>query len=132
VVRKGRAEVVNGGKNSGEPTPADLAVLDALWSGVVNGWHDDDRHRKFLDHAREIGGLTEAARRYGSLRDDPERGQLARKRLAAIALLATNELYATKTNRPPRKVPAWLVWSAVFICVVLLGWAAWAFAVATR
>jgi hypothetical protein len=115
-----------------QPSPADLVVLDALWTGVVNGWDDDDRHRKFLDHAREIGFLPEAARRYGSLRDDPERGALAKKRLTAIALLATNDLYSTRTSRPIKKYPDWLVAVAVVICVVLLGWAAWAFGVGTR
>lgn len=115
-----------------ELDPADRAVLDALWTGVINGWDDDDRHRKFLDHAREIGALMEAARRYGSLKDDPARGAVAKKRLAAITLLATNELYATRTSRPTRKAPGWLVALAVIICVVLLGWAAWAFGMATR
>lgn len=122
--------------SAGPPEPdllgSDGIVFDALWTGVVNDWDDDDRHRKFLDHARETGALMEAARRYGSLRDDPERGPLAKKRIGAIALLATNELYATRTPPPTRKVPGWLVATAVTICVVLLGWAAWAFGVASR
>ena len=111
---------------------ADQLVLDALWTGVVNGWDDDDRHRKFLDHARETGTLMEAARRYGSLRDDPERGEVAKKRIGAIALLATNELYATKTAPGGRKLPSWLVALAVSTCIALLGWAAWAFGMASR
>jgi len=115
-----------------EMDPADRAVLDALWTGVINGWDDDDRHRKFLDHARETGALMEAARRYGSLRDDPERGELAKKRLGAISLLVTNELYATKSPPPTKKAPRWLVALAVLVCVVLLGWAAWSFAMASR
>lgn len=115
-----------------ELDPADRAVLDALWTGVINDWDDDDRHRKFLDHARETGALMEAARRYGSLRDDPERGDLAKKRLGAISLLVTNELYATKSPPPTKKAPRWLVALAVLVCVVLLGWAAWSFAMASR
>jgi hypothetical protein len=111
---------------------ADRLVLDALWTGVVNGWDDDDRHRKFLDHARETGALMEAARRYGSLRDDPERGEAAKKRLGAIALIATNELYATKTAAPVRRIPSWLVAVAATICAALLAWAAWAFGMASR
>jgi hypothetical protein len=111
--------------------PADRAVLDALWTGVINGWDDDDRHRKFLDHAREVGGLMEAARRYGSLRDDPERGALAKKRLGAISLLVTNELYATRSPQT-KKAPRWLVALAVVVCVALLGWAAWSFTMASR
>ncbi len=114
------------------PTDADWLVLDALWSGVVNGWEDEVRHTKFLDHARAVGALPEAARRYGRLREDPERGDLAKKRLAAIALVATNELYATRTTRAPRKAPGWLVGAAVIVCASLLGWAAWAFGVGGR
>jgi hypothetical protein len=110
----------------------DRLVLDALWSGVVNDWEDDDRHRKFLDYAHQTGALLEAARRYGSLRDDPERGTMAQKRIAAIALLATNELYATRTPPPSKKVPGWLVAVAVTICGVLLAWAAWSFGMASR
>lgn len=114
------------------PDEAQLVVLDALWTGVVNSWDDDDRHHRFLDHARLVGALPEAARRYGSLREDPERGEQAKKRLAAIALLATNELYATRSKRPTKKVPGWLVAVAVSVCVALLGWAAWAFALGSR
>lgn len=111
---------------------ANARVLDALWTGVVNGWEDDVRHAKFLDHAHASGDLMEAARRYGSLREDAERGEQAKKRLATIALLATNELYATKTPAPVRKVPAWVVALATTVCLALLGWAAWAFGMASR
>ncbi len=108
-------------------SPADLVVLDALWTGVVNDWADDARHHKLLDHARATGALLEVARRYGLLRDDPERGETAKKRLAAIALIATNELYATKTT-PAKKTPGWVVGLAVSVCVTLLGWACLSFA----
>ena len=30
-------------------TPADLVVLDALWSGVVNDWENEERHAKALE-----------------------------------------------------------------------------------
>lgn len=108
-------------------SPADLVVLEALWTGVVNDWSDEARHHKLLDHARETGALLEVARRYGLLRDDPERGETAKKRLAAIALIATNELYATK-SAPAKKTPGWVVGVAVSVCVALLGWACLSFA----
>lgn len=120
------------GDRQAGPNEAELVVLDALWSGVINGWDDDARHTKFLDHARSIGALPDAARRYGRLRDEPERGEMAKKRLAAIALLATNELYATASKRPTRKVPGWLVAVGLSVCLSLLGWAAWAFSAAGR
>ncbi len=99
---------------------------------MINAWDEDERHHKFLEHARLSGALPEAARHYGSLRDDPERGSVAQKKLGAIALLATHELYATRSPRPTRRLPGWLVAAAVSICVSLLGWAAWAFAVGGR
>lgn len=115
------------GDSQTRPDEAQLVVLQALWTGVINDWDDDDRHTRFLDQARQIGALPDAARLYGSLRDDPERGPAAKKRLAAIALVATNELYATRAKRPAGRPPAWLVSLAVTVCVTLLGWAAWAF-----
>lgn len=106
---------------------ADRVVLDALWSGVINDWDDDERHTKFLDHARNVGALPEAARRYGKIKDDPERGELAKKRLGAIALLATQQLYATRTTKPNKRVATWIVALGLAVCFALLGWAAWAF-----
>jgi hypothetical protein len=109
------------------PSEADLVVLDALWSGVINGWDDDERHTKFLDHARNVGALPEAARRYGKLKEDPERGELAKKRLGAIALLATQQLYATRTSKTTKRANRWIVMVGVAVCLALLGWAALAF-----
>ena len=109
-------------------TEADRVVLDALWSGVINDWEDDSRHTKFLDHARIAGALPEAARRYGRIKEDPERGDLAKRRLAAIALLATNDLYATRTGKPSKRLAQWVLAAGLAVCTALLGWAAWAFA----
>ncbi|MEO7097230.1 MAG: hypothetical protein ABI175_28475 [Polyangiales bacterium] len=108
---------------------ADLLVFDALWSGVVNDWPSDDRHLKLIEHARSAGALLEAAKRYGALKDDAERGEMARKRLSTIALLATQELLATKSDPKPR-TPVWVVAVGVAVCLTLLGVAfyfAWGF-----
>jgi hypothetical protein len=108
---------------------ADLLVFDALWSGVVNDWSSDERHHKFVEHARSAGALLEAAKRYGALKDDAERGEIAKKRLSTIALLATQELLATKSEPKP-KTPVWLVALGVLVCSTLLGVAfyfAWGF-----
>jgi hypothetical protein len=108
---------------------ADLLVFDALWSGVVNDWTADDRHHKFIEHARAAGALLEAAKRYGALKDDEARGEIAKKRLSTIALLATQELLATKTDPKPR-TPVWVVALGVLVCSALLGIAfyfAWGF-----
>ena len=108
---------------------ADLLVFDALWSGVVNDWTSDERHHKFVEHARAAGALLEAAKRYGALKDDAERGEIAKKRLSTIALLATQELLATKTEARTR-TPVWVVALGVLVCSALLGVAlyfAWGF-----
>ena len=110
-------------------TTADLVVLDALWSGVVNDWENEERHVKALEHAQRNGLLMELARRYGTLKEDAERGATAKKRLDAIALVATTEMLATRTDRP-RKSPAWLWALGIAVCTALLaiaffwGWGA--------
>lgn len=98
---------------------ADAIVFDALWSGVVNGFENDERHAKFLDHAHRNGRLLDAARRYAALKDDPERGEAANKRLAAITMLATQEMLATKSTRR-RRPPPWLYVLTVLVCGGLL------------
>jgi hypothetical protein len=111
-------------------TPADLIVLDALWSGVVNDWESEERHLKALEHAQKNGLLMELARRYGTLKDDADRAVAAKKRLDAIAMVATSELFATRTDRGRRAVPTWLWALGVAVCAALLaiaffwGWGA--------
>ena len=115
------------GARDDEPiTEADRMILDALWSGVVNDWESDERHTKFLDHAHHCGALVEAATRYGLLRDDVDRGPVARKRLSAIVLLTTNELFAQQSPRATKRTPTWVVALSVIVCAILLGVASYA------
>jgi len=112
----------------GEPIngdPQDWIVLDALWSGVVNDFENDARHQKFLDQARHVGALPEAARRYRTLLDDPDRGPAAKKRLDVITIVATHELLATKTEPPPKAVRPWIWMLGAAVSLGLLGWMAW-------
>ena len=103
-------------------------VFDALWTGVINDWDNEERHHRFLDHARQDGAaLLEAAARYRKLKDDEERGPVAEKRLAAIVFLATQEMLAQKSE--PRKTPPrWVTALAVGVCLGLLGWVFMAYA----
>ena len=111
-------------------SPSEMIVLDAIWSGVVNDWSSEERHLKALEHAQKMGLLMELARRYGRLKDDTERGAVAKKRLDAIALVATTELLATRTGQPMRRSPAWLWFLGIAVCTTLLaiaffwGWGA--------
>ena len=113
-----------GGREGGDDDGgADAIVFRALWSGVVNDFENDERHAKFLDQAHRTDRLLDAARRYSALKDDPDLGPEAQKRLAAISLLATHALLATKST-PRKRPPAWLYVLTVAVCVGLLGWIA--------
>jgi hypothetical protein len=107
-----------------EDEPRD-AVLEALWKRVLDAWGDDKTHAALLDHALRDERLPEIAGRYRALVDDAEKGALAKKRLEAIVLAATQMLMSMKTPKPG-KVPLPITLSAVGICAVLLSWLAWA------
>ena len=104
---------------------AEAIVFRALWSGVVNDFDNDERHARFLDQAHRTGHLLEAARSYAALKDDPERGAEARRRLAAITVLATQAMLVTKTA-PRLRPPPWIYVLTVVVCGGLLGWVAFA------
>jgi hypothetical protein len=105
--------------------PAGDPVLDALWKRVLESWDDDRTHAALLDHAMRTQALPEIAGRYRSLADDPGRGPLARKKLDAIVLAATQMLMSMKTPRPG-KTPLGITLSAFAVCLLLLAWMAWA------
>lgn len=102
-------------------------VLDALWGKVQERWHDEALHAAVLEHAVRVQRLPELAGRYRALAEDPERSVIARKRLDAIVVTATNMLWSMKTPEPTR-VPLSITLSAFGICLfllALLGWAMW-------
>jgi hypothetical protein len=105
-----------------EPTDA---VLEALWKRVLEAWEDEKAHGALIDHAMRERRLPEAAGRYRTLVDDPERGALAKKKLDAIVLAATQMLMALKTPKVV-KVPVAITLSAFGVCAVLLAWLGWA------
>lgn len=102
-----------------EPTPQ--GALDTLWSETLAAWDDDKKHTALLDYALRTQTLPDLAGRYRSLLDDPERGALAKKRIDAIVIAATQMLMATKTT--PQAKPPWQ-WtaSAAILFVVVVGW----------
>jgi hypothetical protein len=100
-------------------------VLDALWDRVLTAWDEDKPHAALLDHALRVQALPEVAGRYRSLVDDPARGPTAKKKLDLIVLTATQSLLAMKTP-PPVKIPLPITLSAFGVCLLLLGWLAWA------
>jgi hypothetical protein len=100
-------------------------VLEALWARVLDAWSDEKTHAALLEHALRGQRLPEIAGRYRALTSDPEKGDLAKRRLDAIVAAATQMLASMKTPKPG-KVPLPITLSAVGICAVLLGWLAWA------
>jgi hypothetical protein len=101
------------------------AVLEALWKRVIEAWDDDKTHAALIEHALREQRLPEVAAYYGALSKDPQKSAVARKKLDAIVVAATQMLMAMKT--PERgKVPLPITLSAFGVCAALLGWLAWA------
>jgi hypothetical protein len=101
------------------------AVLEALWKRVLEAWDDDKTHAAVIEHAVREQRLPDVAGRYRALKDDPEKGVRAQKKLDAIVIAATQMLYTMKT--PPRqKVPLPITLTALAVSLLLLGWVAYA------
>jgi hypothetical protein len=100
-------------------------VLEALWAKTLEAWDDEKRHAALLEHALREKTLPALAGRYRALRDDPERGEIANKRIEAILTAATQMMFSMKTPKPT-KTPSWLFWSALLTCAVMLMYVAYA------
>jgi hypothetical protein len=110
-------EMTGDGKESADP------VLEALWKRVVDAWDDDKAHAALLEHALRAERLPDLAGRYRALKDDPEKGARAQKKLDGIVVAATQTLFAMKT--PARtKVPWQVTLAALIVSVALLLWLA--------
>ncbi len=101
------------------PTAEDLAaigdrdaIFEALWKRTLEAWDDDKPHAAILDHALKSEKLPDLAGRYRALKDDPEKGARAQKKIDGIVIAATQMMMATKT--PPRTKMPWQ-WSAAAI-----------------
>jgi hypothetical protein len=100
-------------------------VLDALWERVLSAWDDDRSHAALLDHALRTHALPEIAGRYRALANDAHKGDIAKRKLDAIVIAATQMLMSMKTPKPG-KVPLPITLSAVAVCVLMLTWLAFA------
>ena len=94
------------------------AIFEALWKRTLEAWDDDKPHAAILDHALKSEKLPDLAGRYRALKDDPEKGARAQKKIDGIVVAATHMLMATKT--PPRtKTPwQWSAAAALFFAIV--------------
>ena len=101
-------------------------LLEALWQKTLEAWDDEKRHAACLEHALREKKLPDLAGRYKALKDDPDKGELAKKRIDAILTAATQMMFTMKTPRPT-KTPSWLFWSAFLTCLVMALYVAYAF-----
>jgi hypothetical protein len=108
------------------PDPAEAdPVLEALWRRVLDAWDDDKAHSALIDHGLRTQALPELAGRYRALLEDADKGAVARTKLDAIVIAATQMLWSMKTPAPG-KVPLSLTLTAFGICALLLAWLGWA------
>jgi hypothetical protein len=105
------------------PDEASDPILDALWQKVLDAWDDERTHAAALEHGVRSCALPSLASRYRALLSDPDKRDLARRKLDAIVIAATQMLVSTKTPSPGR-VPLPITLSAFAVCVLLLGWLA--------
>src|SRR5450432_947202 len=101
------------------------AAFEALWKNVLDRWDEERVHGAFLEHCQQTDQLAEAAARYRGMKGDRERGAVAEKRLAGVAIVALAKLEATRSlPHPSRSRTGALVLATAFglATVVLLGY----------
>lgn len=107
------------------------AIFEALWKRCLEAWDDDKPHAAILEHALKSEKLPDLAGRYRALKEDPEKGARAEKKIAGIVVAATQMLMATKT--PPRTKTPWQ-WTATagLMFVIVIGYLIWALIIPHR
>lgn len=95
-------------------------ILDTLWGRALEAWEDDKVHAALLDFALRQGKLPDLAGRYRGVKDDADKGAIAKKRLDGIVLAATHMMLAHKTPKPTKN-PPWLTASALVTALLLIG-----------
>ncbi len=78
--------------NSGTVDPG----LELLWKRTLADWNNAAAHTAFLEYARESAQLVQAATYYRGMTGDHDRGELAKKHLGAVTLLALSTLEASR------------------------------------
>jgi hypothetical protein len=107
------------------PEENDDAIFETLWGRVLEAWDDDKPHQAILDYALQAERLPDLAGRYRALKDDPAKGEHAKKRIDAIVNAATQMMLAMKTPRR-EKPPASLTLTAFAIAMLVMALLAWA------
>jgi hypothetical protein len=95
-------------------------IFDTLWSRVLEAWDDDKTHAALLDYALRNERLPDAAGHYRALKDDPEKGAVAKKKLEGIVVAATQMMLAMKSPAARMKVPWQIKLTAFAIMAFIL------------
>lgn len=104
-----------------EPEKIADSAVDSLWDRALQAWDDDKVHSALIEFAVRTENLPEIAGRYRALKDDPEKGERAKKQLNAIFVAATQMMLSTKAIRPESaRPPWWMTASAAGICFFLV------------
>lgn len=98
--------------------------LDALWEKILEDWADEKRHAAALTYALSTENLPDLAGRYRALKDDPEKGPYAQKRIDAIVVAATQMLASMKTPAPPKQNKV-LTFAVAIVCAIVVSWLAY-------
>jgi hypothetical protein len=97
------------------------AMLELLWTRVLEGWDEDGPHRAILEHAVKCERLPDLASRYRALKNDPEKGARAQKKIDGIVVAATQLMMATRTP-PTTKTPWTWTAAATLVFVIVSAW----------
>jgi len=101
------------------PEPTGDLLFDTMWSKVVEGWDDDKAHAAILEYAVTAERLPDLAGHYRALKDHPDKGERARKRLDAIVIAASQMMMSMKTpTNVTVPLPITLTVFALFLCAV--------------
>ena len=100
------------------------AIFSALWKRVLEAWDDDGPHRAILEHALRSEKLPDLAGRYRALKDDPEKGARAQKKIDGIVAAATQMLMSMKTPARTKTPWQWTV-SAGLMFAIVCSWLAY-------
>jgi hypothetical protein len=96
-------------------------IFEALWARALEAWDEDRTHAALLEHALRGERLPDLAGRYRALKDDPEKGARAQKKIDGIVVAATQMLMATKTPTRTKTPWQWTV-SAALLFAIVCGW----------
>jgi hypothetical protein len=108
-----------------EEEKTDDAAFESLWGRVLEAWDEDKPHKAILEYALRTERLPDLAGRYRALKEDPAKGERAKKQIDVLINAATQMMLSMKT--PPRvKPPASLTFSAFAIAALVIIFLAWA------